>query len=111
MADESRRYERRFASTLASFRHRDADGEVDAEGIATLVDMSLDGACLNSMQPFDVGSRIDLEVQLRDDLVSVSGTVARVSPRPEGEGHEIGISIDRSSPSFAELLRAYFGGS
>lgn len=76
--------------------------------MATLCELSLSGASFVSPRAFAVGSRVDLSIQLRNDLVALSGRVSRVSVSPEGQT-TIGIAIDRASASYAEVLRVYFG--
>ncbi len=102
---DSRRYPRHDAPTLASYRHMGGDGSVDSAGMTTLSDMSLGGLCFESPAAFDVGSGVEVDVQLRDDLVAISGRIVRVEPR--GAGYLVGVEIDIASPYYAEVVEAH----
>lgn len=91
-----------------SYSHYGSDGAIDDRGMAALVELSLSGASFVAPRPMAIGSRVDLDLQLRNDLVAISGTVSRVSTSPEGET-TIGVAIDRASESYADVLRVYFG--
>jgi len=102
---DARRYPRHDARTLASYRHVGGNGSVDSAGMTTLSDMSLGGLCFESPVTFDLGSRVEVDVQLRDDLVSIVGRVVRVGSC--AGGHLVGVEIDNASPNYAEVVEAH----
>ena len=107
----TRKYERRAGSGLLVWAQLDGTGVVLDRGAGAFLELSLDGAAFLCARTFETGSPMELEIQLRDDLVRLAGRVVRCGEGLEGgEGRRVVISIERATPNYAQLLAAYFPG-
>lgn len=96
---ERRRTPRKTAHLLTSFR-RIENGEVTLVGFVRTLDVSEEGAQLESPDAFVVGQMLELEFLLdNDQLINLEGKVVRVVP-PGGAQDQYRIGV-----SFAHLTR------
>ena len=113
MSGDIRRYPRNVAACLVSYSHYAPDQSIDDQGMGRLCELSLAGAAFECNHAFSQGSHIEMEVQLRNDIVKIAGPIVSITAladdeKQPGASFRIGVSIEKASPNYADVLREYF---
>ncbi|MBN1484196.1 MAG: PilZ domain-containing protein [Chloroflexia bacterium] len=100
---ERRQYPRSQDWHLVSFTHYDEQGEVDDQGLARTLDMSRGGLLLEMTWALPLGSWLDLELQLQDEILCLQSQVSHVEERPNGR-FAVGVAFLDVSEEILERI-------
>jgi hypothetical protein len=90
---------------LTSYVNRDGEEQKTPVSLGRTLDISISGAGMEVYQDLQVGSVMDLEFDLKDELLTVQGKV--VHSRKAEDGHfVVGIQFDGPQERLAELLES-----
>lgn len=77
---EQRRAERRDAMTLLDYEIVSPEGETSGRGVACTLNVSTTGLLLETGQFFEVGQLLRITLELKEELVQLTGRVAHSAP-------------------------------
>ena len=92
-AHERRRYARIESLNLTAIVPKEGDAPLSQVSMARTLDLSPAGAKIEVHQEIDLGSRVELEIAVAEEITSVHGTVVHVEPSDPG-GYVLGIEFD-----------------
>ena len=91
--DDSRRAPRQNRLLLTAYVNRDGKEQKTPISLGRTLDISVTGAGMEVFQEVEIGSEMDLDLDLKDTLLTVHGKVVHV--RRDGEDrYIIGIEFD-----------------
>ena len=91
--DDSRRAPRQNRLLLTAYVNRDGEEQKTPVSLGRTLDISVTGAGMEVFQEVEIGSEMDLDLDLKDTLLTVHGKVVHV--RRDGEDrYIIGIEFD-----------------
>ncbi|NVB40222.1 PilZ domain-containing protein [Pseudenhygromyxa sp. WMMC2535] len=108
--DNRRNFARVEHQILVSYAHYEPgpDHIKDEEGLAKTLNMSVQGLLLLIPRSVEVGSRLQLTLDLDGEIVeSLVARVARCEPA-EGEMYNIGVALEHVPDRFIEAVERYF---
>lgn len=99
--DSTRKYPRMSKLHLLTYVNREGDAQRTPVSMGRIVDISAAGAGIEVFEEIREGSRMEMELDLQDSLLSVAGTVVHVTPREDGKS-VVGVQFDTPQPKLAE---------
>ncbi len=78
---------------LLAFKLFDTQGRVTLQGVVKTIDISRTGISIDSFDPMEVGSKIELTIGFGEDIVKANGTIKNCVKRSEKTYH-VGIEFD-----------------
>ena len=107
MSSQDRRSTRLESDHFISYRLYDSEDRVCEEGIAKTVNISRSGVAVENRTEFGVGSKIELTIALKEDLVKTEGVVRNVDKKNDS-AFQIGIEFVNISESEIKQLAEEF---
>ncbi|MGB5987166.1 MAG: PilZ domain-containing protein [Desulfobacterales bacterium] len=92
---ERRRYARIDSLNLTAIVPKEGDAPLSQVSMARTLDLSPAGARIEVHQKIDLGSRVELEIAVAEEITHVHGTVVHVEPTEPG-GYLLGIEFDEA---------------
>lgn len=107
MSENERKSTRLESDLFISYRLFDSNERVCEEGMAKTRDISKNGAALENRTNFAVGSKLELTIALREDLIKTDAVV-RNSKDIEGNAYLMGVEFTTLSDDDFDKLRSEF---
>jgi c-di-GMP-binding flagellar brake protein YcgR len=103
-----RRHMRINHSQIVSYTHYTKEEEIDrAGGIGTTSDISLGGVLIRIADEFSLGTRIELEISMGDELIFAQGAIVRVTKVSDGL-YDVGVMFIDISSEDTRRLKGFF---
>jgi hypothetical protein len=106
--ENRRKFARIDHQHLVSYTHHDKKDVKDDEGVAKTLNLSVHGLLLLFSRSVEVGTRLELVLNLEGVLVEVVGNVVRCSPDPGNAGmFDVAIELEYVPDRFVESVEQY----
>ncbi|MFP4474912.1 MAG: PilZ domain-containing protein [Desulfatibacillaceae bacterium] len=107
MANQDRRAHPRIDSlNLLTYSCYDANRDKVGQGMGRTLNVSESGILLETLEPIGEDEVVSLTLALRDEVVTINGTVVRTMPGCEGK-FESGLRFQDITPEQVDTLREY----
>jgi hypothetical protein len=111
MSFKERKDTRLESAQFISYRAYDSQDRVCDEGMAKTKDISRSGVAVENRRPIEVGTRVELTIALKEELIKTYATVRNVKELDEQNFH-IGLEfvkiseeeLDKLSKEFPNLM-------
>jgi hypothetical protein len=106
---EQRRSERRDAMNLLDYEIVSAEGETIGRGVACTLNVSTTGLLLETGQFFEVGQFLRITLELKEELIQLTGRVAHSQPIDDNLC-STGVQFVEFAEAERRLFQIYFEG-
>jgi hypothetical protein len=100
---ERRRHPRKKTFSLVSFVQKDGEADLSAVVMGRTLNISASGIRLESIEPIAVGTALDMEIALGNQVFSLLGTVVYCR-KIQDELYMVGIRFQETSDELSEVV-------
>lgn len=104
---KDRRHPRIASLNLVSYTHFDENGNPDYEDLGRTKDLSTGGILLECNRSFTIGTELEVQVAIHDELVTGKGEITRVDPVPNSNKCDIGVKFVQISDKDRQSINKF----
>ena len=102
-----RKHRRISSLNLVNITHFGDKNSPDYEDLGRTKDLSEGGILLECNQAFPIGSKVEVQIAIHDELITARGDIMRIEPVPNSRKCDVGIKFTDITENHRNMIHRY----